>query len=374
MILDKNVEVKLNSRNLKRLLDLGYFGKIGDKINVLIEHLSRGSKCIINVKCDICDNQKEVSYLNYNNQTDFDKNKYYCSKCREIKKKELYLIKFGVDNPMKLDSVKNKIKNNNIKKYGVVNVFQIDEVKKKIKETCLEKYGVENPNKSFYIREKTKKTCLEKYGVENPLQNEDILKKSKETCLEKYGVDSYMRTKEFRKKSKDYLLLNKVELIKKRSNTNVKKYGFVNVFQLEHIKEKIKKTCIEKYGVEHPSQNENIFLKGQNIRFKIEKYKDSNIYSQGSYEKDFLENFYDIVDIKRSKSFIYFYNDNKHYYHPDYYLPKFNLIVEIKSKYTYELELYQNMAKRQACLDEGYDYIFIIDKNYTEINKLINDN
>lgn len=34
------------------------------------------------------------------------------------------------------------------------------------------------------------------------------------------------------------------------------------------------------------------------------------------------------------------------------------------------LELEQNLLK-QSCLDEGYNYMFIIDKNYIEINKLM---
>ena len=55
-----------------------------------------------------------------------------------------------------------------------------------------------------------------------------------------------------------------------------------------------------------------------------------------------------------------------------FYLTDYNLIVEIKSSYTYECELEQNLLKQKACLEQGYDFIFIINKNYDEFNELIN--
>ena len=369
MIIDKYVKIKLNSKNKNRLINLGYIGKINDTIEILVEHLSKYSQCKINVKCDICGKCKTILFSNYTKQTNNNTNDYYCSDCKKIKTKNTCLEKYGVDCPMKTNKVKNTLKQNNILKYGVENVFQSEKIKEKIKETNLIKYG-----KPFYNnRKKSKKTCIKKYGVGNPLQNKKIKEKVKKTCLEKYGVMSYMNTKMFRKASIDYINMNKYKMCKNRKDTTNKKYGVENVFELEHIKEKIKKTCLEKYGVEYPAQNEFIFLKTQKSRFKIKKYKDSDIFSQGTYEKDFLEKFYERIKIKRSKPIIYFFNKKNHYYHPDFYLPEFNLIVEIKSKYIYELELEQNILKKQACLDNGYNYIFIIDKNYIEIEKIIND-
>ena len=180
-----------------------------------------------------------------------------------------------------------------------------------------------------------------------------------------------MKTDEFRKISMEYAINNKKDILEKMKITNLEKYGVENVFSNHNIQQKIKNTCLKNYGVEYPIQNESIFLKTQKSRFKIEKYKDTNVYSQGSYEKDFLKNFYDKTEIKRAKSFIYILNNKNHYYHPDFYLPKLNLIIEIKSKYIYELELDQNLLKQQSCLNEGYNYMFIIDKNYIEINKLM---
>jgi hypothetical protein len=367
MILDTHVEIIINSRNKNRLINLGYKGKVKDKIKISIEHLSNGSKCKINVMCDNCNKCKKINYLNYNRQTNYCSSKYYCSDCKEIKSKKTCLEKYGVEIPMKTIEVKEKLKKSNIKKYGVENVFQLNKIKEKSKETKIKLYN----NRNYNNRKKSKETCLEKYGVENPLLNKIIKEKSNKTCLEKYGVESYMNTDEFREISIEFFNKNKNEILEKTKNTNLKKYGVENVFADYQTQQKIKQTCLDKYGVEHPAQNEEIFLKTQKSRFKIEKYKDTNIYSQGSYERDFLEKFYDKIEIQRANSVIYIFNEKEHYYHPDYYLPKFNLIVEIKSKYIYELEFEQNILKQQACLNEGYNYIFIIDKNYTEIEKLI---
>lgn len=58
-------------------------------------------------------------------------------------------------------------------------------------------------------------------------------------------------------------------------------------------------------------------------------------------------------------------------YNPDFYLPLYNLVVEIKSKYTYEKELEKNLLKQEAILKQNYNFLFIIDKNYIELEKII---
>lgn len=85
--------------------------------------------------------------------------------------KQTCLEKFGVDNPMSLDSVKDKIKETNIKRYGVEWSAQNKEINQKTINTQIKKYGgVFNP-------EKVKKTNIEKYGVEKPFMSSDIQEK-----------------------------------------------------------------------------------------------------------------------------------------------------------------------------------------------------
>ena len=45
------------------------------------------------------------------------------------------------------------------------------------------------------------KTNLTRYGVVDPFESEQVKNKIKETCLEKYGVDHHMKVEQIRKKA-----------------------------------------------------------------------------------------------------------------------------------------------------------------------------
>ena len=92
---------------------------------------------------------------------------------------------------------------------------------------------------------------------------------------------------------------------------------------------------------------------------------------QGSYEKDFIDNYYDKVEIAKPNSINFIFDNKNKVYHPDFYLPKYNLIVEIKSSYTYYKYMCKNISKQKETVNQGFDHIFIIDKNYIEFNKII---
>ena len=98
------------------------------------------------------------------------------------------LEKYGVENAMYSNIIKDRMKNIFISKYGVENPFQSNIIKEKIKQTNLERYGVENPLQSNIIKEKIKQTNLERYGVEHPSQSKQIInkiyntKKKNHTC------------------------------------------------------------------------------------------------------------------------------------------------------------------------------------------------
>ena len=85
--------------------------------------------------------------------------------------------------------------------------------------------------------------------------SDEIKQKIKQTCLEKYGVDNYAKSKESKEKVKQ---------------TCLKKYGVEYSWQSNECKQKITQTCLEKYGVDSP-------LKSKEIRNKckltcLEKY------------------------------------------------------------------------------------------------------
>ncbi len=259
MILSKEVKIKMSARYLYRYRELGYECNVGDIVLIKIEHLTGSAKVIISAKCDYCDNEKEISYKDYNKILTRS-NLFSCSK------------KCGV--------LKAKI--TNLEKYGVENVFQSEKIKDIIIETNLKKYGVSSPMMSKEIREKSKKTCLEKYGHENILQSTEIREVYKKIIFEKYGVEHPMLIQETKEKIKE---------------TFLEKYSVEHPMLIQATKDKIKETCLEKYGVEHPFQSNIIKekIKKSNLeKYGSELYMNSNDFKEKS-TKIFLEK-YDVIN------------------------------------------------------------------------------
>lgn len=202
------------------------------------------------------------------------------------------------------------------------------------RKTCLEKYGVDNITKLPETHNKIKKTNLKRHGEYSYAKTDEYKERYKKTCLEKYGIDNYSKTEKF--------------------------------------KESCKKTCLEKYGVENSSQDPDIFSKQQKRRYEIKKYLETELYYQGTYEKDFLDNYYNKIEISKIDSIDYTFNNKNKRYFPDFYIQKYNLIVEIKSSYTYNRHKEQNISKEKECISQGYNFVFIINKNYSEFEKIIN--
>jgi len=276
---------------------------------VKIEDLPINSHKLVDVKCDNCEKEKQIKYQLYNILTKNNTEDYYCNNKECINKKRTMSLQ---------------------KKYGVDNVFQLEEVKNKIKITNMELYGVENPHQNEDIKNKAENTNLERYGVRNPFQSELIKEKMK--------------------------------------ITNKKNLGFEFPSQSESVKDKKKITSLQNYGFEYPIQNKEFFNKHSKNGFML-TYIDC-LSCQGSYEKHFVLEYKDKIKIENGLSIEYYYLGEKKIYHSDFYLPDFDLVVEIKSCYWYEIH------KDQCDMKEKYtrlrhNYIMILDKNYIEFEALI---
>lgn len=205
---------------------------------------------------------------------------------------------------------------------------------------------------------KFKNTNIERYNVDNPLKLEEIKNKIKDTNLKKYGCENVFQN---------------ITIKEKIKNSNIKKYGFDNSNKNEDQKKKKRKTSLIKYGTNYPIQNENIFIKNQLSCFLLKKHTETNLYYRGTYEKHFLD-FCVInnINIKQGKRILYYFNNNQHYYFSDFFIEELNLIIEIKSDWIYKKDLLKNIAKMEYTLKCGYDFLFLIDKNYNELkNKLM---
>ena len=279
----------------------------------------------------------------------------YSSQNKDIKDKirEKHINKTDLE----LLEIQNKRKQTTIDKYGVEHHMFNEDVKHKIKETNLERYGVEHQMFNEDVKHKIKETNLERYGVENVFQNEDVKHKIKETNLERYGVEHQMFNEDVKHKIKE---------------TNLERYGVENVFQNEDVKHKIKETNLERYGVEYPMQNYEIAEKSHKNSYNLKEYTlpSNNIVKVQGYEpfaldillKIFNEN--DII-IERKDIPIIKYETNKKIftYYPDIFIPKENKIIEVKSIWTYNVNLEKNILKQKASINNGYNFEFWIFNN-----------
>ena len=322
--------MKVSSGMKQNYSNLGYdFSQ--DYVYIKIEHLKKSSQQKLEVICDLCNNNYIISFAKYN--INMKRNGFYsCKKCALEKRTE-------------------KFKNNNL---SLNSYYQ-----KKKKETFIRNYGVDNPSKSEYIKEKKKNTLLENYGVN---YTSEVNKLQKEGMIRKYNVSHPSQSEEIKSRMKTKLIDN---------------YGVDNVSKLDFIKDKKKETCFRNYGVYSPSQSTIIFKKQLSSAYKIIYYNDE-LFSQGSYELDFLNycennSIIDLISNGPSIEYILESNNSNHTYHSDFFIEKINLIIEIKSSYTYNIDLDKNLMKRKYSKLNGYNFIFIIDKDYTEFENIINN-
>ena len=166
---------------------------------------------------------------------------------------------------------------------------------------------------------------------------------------------------------------NKKEIQDKIKQSNLYKYGVENNFQREDIK----KNKRHKYGVENVMQYGKIFnLQKKNAYSKkpyslpsgkvvyIMGYEDRCIEHllQDYTEEELIINDEDKPKIMYSNSL----KNGKHSrYYPDIYIPSKNIIIEVKSEFTFQKEYKQNIEKIKAVIDLGYELVlYVFDKKH----------
>ena len=207
MVLTEKVLIRMRPKMLKTYYSLGYYCKLDDIIEIKIEDLTKGSKAIIDVKCDICGLEKKLPYRVY--IKNIKNGDYYCcsKKCGEEKYKNTCIKKYGVDSYTKTNECKNKMKQTNLERYGFEYGLQSEEIKNKRLKTNIEKYGVDNYNKSEDVKNKIKLNNINKYGVGSIFQLKYIKDKIKNTHIENFGI-FYSKTIEYKNRTKNTRIKN----------------------------------------------------------------------------------------------------------------------------------------------------------------------
>lgn len=97
----------------------------------------------------------------------------------------------------------------------------------------------------------------------NPAKRKEVQEKIKKTCLERYGAETAMNTEENIEKRRKLFEDPefKAEWLEKHRQTSLERYGVEHPMQTEEAKENQKATMQEKYGVDYPYQSPEIMEK-----------------------------------------------------------------------------------------------------------------
>lgn len=265
MIKESMVHINGHRTNIDHFRGLGYNIQFKLPCLVKVEHLLPGSTIRITSICDNCSNESSVSFRDYFESTIGLSENYYCRKCNSVKRKQTCIKKWGVENPMQSESIKQKLKDSLIEIYGVDHYSKTDDFKRKFKDTCLDKFKVDNPSKSVEIREKIKVSNLQNLGVEYPQQSEIVKMKTTQSFLRKWGKVRYSQTDECKTRIREI---------------SIEKWGVENFSQTDQHKEKSRLTSLKKWGVDHFSKTETFKNSIRSQRESLTKLKYDNLIGE----------------------------------------------------------------------------------------------
>lgn len=187
------------------------------------------------------------------------------------------------------------------------------------------KYGVKNLFQSNIIKEKMKNTWIKNHGIDNPMKLNSIKEKGLVTKEIKYGNKNY----------------NNLEKYKK---TMLLRHGVTSPVHMKDWFEKWTKSGVKRKPYTLPS-GKIVMIQGYEnkaLDIMLKKYKESEIFEEIPPVINYIEN-----EIKRK-------------FYPDFYIKKDNLIIEIKSQFTFDKWVKKNIEKMKACKNKGFDIEFWI--------------
>lgn len=188
-----------------------------------------------------------------------------------------------------------------------------------------------NPFQLELIKEKSKATLLNKYGVDNISKLDSIKKRKEETMMKNYGRKNNMG--------------NNGEIIEQNM---LNLYGVKNCAHLPEIADKIQFNRFKKRHLLITPSGKKIFLQG----YEVGGY--NLLIDEGFNENDIL---YRKVDMPK---IMYKFGDKLKRYYPDFFIKSVNTVVEVKCKYTYEIEKEKNDIKFLTTKNIGYNHRLII--------------
>jgi len=114
-------------------------------------------------------------------------------------------------------------------------------------------------------------------SANNPMRKKEVQDKIKKTCLEKYGTEMPVNKKELVEKRKAKFKDEefKKQWVEKHRQTSLERYGVEHPMHLKETKERQRQTIQEKYGVDHAMQSEEV--KNKTKKTNLERYGVENV-------------------------------------------------------------------------------------------------
>lgn len=331
------------------LIEIDDFNK-KHKINNFSELLYHYYNKLSNTpKCKIC--CKQTKFISFNKGY----NKYCSRKCtmsdkevidkRNEESRKTNLQKWGVDNPMKIEEIKNKVKKTNLEKWGVDNPMKVDEIKDKVKKTNLEKWGVDWYQQSDEFKNKSIKSYLSKYGETHHMKNKKFIEKIKEENINRWGVDNFTKTKSFKKIMDNYYKSDEfIENIKKQKEfRKLKEINYYTNYNEDYHLIEIEFDNL-KLNCPYCNQNFNInkqlyYLRNKNNQVCCTICNKTNVSNISFEEKELLKFIKEIYDGEIIENY-------KNKYEIDIYLPGLNIGFEFNGIW-YHSENYKEISYHQ---------------------------
>lgn len=291
--------------------------------------------------------EKKSSTCRANHGTDFPQQ----SELVRAKTVSVVLNRFGVTNVSKSEKVKRKRTKTMLSRYGVRNANDLPDIKYRIERTSLSKYGVAHFTKNEGVKQKAVRTNLEVFGETHHLKNRSQILKRKANMLEKYGYDESAKVPKFRAK----MIKGVQKAFKERG---------------DEIKEKMKATSIERYGVEFWAQDREKFSAA--LFRRSAHVIGGKLFNLQGYEhfaiKHLVENGCDVKNISTENvpTIRYTQGDSDRIYHPDFsaVIAGVFWVYEVKSTYTLGCKskvVYKKVkSKAIATVDAGYNYALVV--------------
>lgn len=262
-------------------------------------------------KCDYCGNPR----------TFYNINKGYSHTCG----KKSCAAKFSFDSNPGLKQIHSKLQTGR---------KHTDASKEKMRQKA--KITNSNPSKI----ERTRQAVREKYGVDNVFQLEDVKNLSRLTCLKKYGVAYNLQRNELKESNRNWMIQMNAELNEKFGTTNIM-----------HVPEFFEKSQTNNNRFKH-----KFFTFPSGNRVKVQGYEPQAL--QQLLDEGFTEDEL-VVSSKVKPKIKYFFDGSQRRYYCDIWIPSRNLIVEVKSDYTWNKAIEKTIEKVKATVSSGFNYRLI---------------